>query len=421
MAAVWTKELRRHKGRTVATAGAVAISMALLVSMLSISDGIIATVESSIADSGADLLVAAPYDTDFAGGHAIASNLTAWNDVENASPVLRALVRIDSGKDGTTPLSPVGLGVIPVDFYNILPPSDRDLISGWFKDPGDPHFAGGAYTGPFTGETVLSLELAEDLKVAVNDTVTVEGDAAVAPRTFTVVGTVATQLSGDRIIQEVRWAFFHLSELQEMRALAANGTGPNRTVLDMASRLYITLTNETKLAPGGASEVQRKVEQAYPDFAGMVQTKQDRLDRLQDEYAVARVFYVAIGFVSLVIGLLFVGCVVAISVSERTRDIGSLRAIGISRRSIFLMVLAESLVLVGVGALLGVLPGYFAAQALGDTLATSQGVAPTFVVFTPEVALYSVVRVVAFGLLVSLYPAWRATRVPVVEAMRAAL
>src|SRR6266850_8168146 len=138
---MWTKELRRHKGRTAATAGAVATAMALLVSMLSISNGIIAAVESSITDSSADLLVGAAYDTNFRGGHAIAANLTQnWSEVEFATPVLRTLVSISSGVAGTFTYSPVALGIVPGPFRLILPPRDEALISGWFKEPGDPHF-----------------------------------------------------------------------------------------------------------------------------------------------------------------------------------------------------------------------------------------------------------------------------------------
>src|SRR2546422_904375 len=108
---MWTKELRRHKGRTLATAAAVASAMALLMSMLSISDGIITTVESDIRDSTADLLVDAPYDTNFPNGHGIAANFTSWPEVEFASPALRSLVTVHvTGAPGAN-LSAVALGI----------------------------------------------------------------------------------------------------------------------------------------------------------------------------------------------------------------------------------------------------------------------------------------------------------------------
>ena len=413
---MWTKELRRHKGRTLATAGAVGIATALLVSMLAISDGIINTVEAQIAQSEADILVAGPYDTNFPGGRAIADNLTSWPEVNFTSPTLQSLVNVRATGEGGGSVSPVAVGVVPGLFFDLLPARERALFDGWFPETGDPHFAG-AYAGPWTGEVVISRELADSLHVARGGTVQVAATVGAPPREFHVVGVADLQLSPERVIQDVRVAFFHLSELQDIAGEAFEGANRTGPVADRVSRLYVSLTAAARLAPEGARGVQRHIEEAYPDFSGMVSTKQDRLDRLQDEYQVGRIFYTAIGAVALAIGLLFVGCIVAISVSERTRDIGALRAMGISKRSIFLMILAESLVIVVIGAVAGILPGFVSAQALGNYVASSQGVAPTLIAFNAPLVALSVVRVVMFGALVSLYPAWRATRVPVVEAL----
>jgi ABC-type antimicrobial peptide transport system permease subunit len=414
---MWTKELRRHRGRTASAAAAVATATALLVSMLSISNGIIDTVESSIRDSSADLLVGAAYDSNFGEGHAIAANLTNWNEIEFATPVLRTLVSVSSGRPGSQNFTPVALGIIPDQFRKILPDGDGPLMDGWFDAPGDPHF-GGNYTQPWVGDVVLSTQLSGDLGVAKGESITVR-DSLGTQRSFRIVGTLATQLSPERIIQEVRLAFFRLSELQDLTGVAMDGAGANRTVSDEVNRIYISMDPAQRLVPDAARVLRDKVETAYPDFAGLVSTKQDRLDRLQSEYAVARLFYTAIGFVSLLIGLLFVACVVVISVSERTRDIGALRAIGVSRRSIFSMILAESVVLVTAGTVVGLLPAYAASLVLGTFVASSQGVAPPVIMFSADLVGGAVARVVALGAAVSLYPAWRATRVPVVQALLA--
>lgn len=413
---MWTKELRRHKGRSAATALAVAVAAGLLVSMLSISTGIIATVEDTITQGGADLLVAAPYDTEFGGAHTVAANLTSWPEVTVASPVLADVVDISSGKPGTHPYSPVAFGVVPGPFLDTLPPADRALVTGsFFTSRDDLHYGGGSYAGPWSGEVVISEELARDLGVSIGEDVQVTG--ASLSRTFRVVGTIAAQISSESLIQDVKLSFFPLSELQDLAGKGpSNGSAPDR-----ATRITVTLDAATRLEPGGAVKVRDAVEAAYPDFAGMVQTKQDRLDRLQEEYVVAEIFYDVIGFVSLAIGLLFVACVMMISVSERTRDIGILRAIGVSRRSIFLMVLGESVVLVAVGAVAAVVPGFYGAQLLGSYVASSQGVAPTFIGFSAPLVAGALLWVMVFGVAAALFPAWKATRAPVVEAMRAAL
>jgi putative ABC transport system permease protein len=409
---MWTRELRRRKGRTVATGAAVAIATALLVSMLAISDGIIATVESQVRESQADILISAPYDINFEGGRAIAADLASWDEVDFATAALRTVVAVSAGARSA---SPVALGVEPGRFLAVLPEADRGLFDGWFAEPSDPHFALN-YTGPWTDEVVLSRELADTLGVARGDGVEASRSAGEPGHLFRVVGIADLQLSADRIIQDVLVAFFHLSELQEVSGDAFGGAG---AVADRVSRLYVALEPSARSREGAARAAASAIEEAYPDFAGMVATKQQRLDRLQAEYEVGRVFYTAIGLVAILIGLLFVGCIVAISVSERTRDIGALRAMGISKRSIFLMVLGESCLVVVVGAGAGILPAYFAAEALGAHVAASQGVAPTLISFSAPLVAAAVFEVVASGALMSLYPAWRATRIPVVEALAA--
>lgn len=413
---MWTKELRRHKGRTAATAAAVGTAMTLLVSMLAISDGIIGTVESQIRGGGADLLVGAPYDTSFQGARAIAGTIGLWDEVALATPALQGLVRMSSGKPGTLDVTPAALGVVPGPFFDILPARDQGLFDGWFTGRGDPYFEGN-YTAGHTHEVVLSKEVARALGVGRNETVRVSRAAFSPSEDFTVVGVVDTELSPERVIQDAKVAFFRLGELQAVvnEAFVAGSNGTQ--VADRASRVYISLSASARLDPDGAARVKSKIVAAFPDFAGMVATRSDRLVRLQDEYAVARLFYTAIGFVSLVIGLLFVACIVMISVSERMRDIGALRAIGVSRRSIFTMILSEAVALVSLGAVAGVVPAYLGARALGNFVAASQGVASTFVDFGAPLIALSLAEVVLFGGGVSLYPAWRASAVPVVEAL----
>jgi putative ABC transport system permease protein len=81
------------------------------------------------------------------------------------------------------------------------------------------------------------------------------------------------------------------------------------------------------------------------------------------------------------------------------------------------MVLAESCIITVAGALAGVLPGLLTASALGAYVAASQGVAPTLIQTDAALVALSVLRVVAFGAAVALYPAWKATRVPIVDAL----
>lgn len=117
---------------------------------------------------------------------------------------------------------------------------------------------------------------------------------------------------------------------------------------------------------------------------------------------------------AMVIAVLGIANTLALSIVERTREIGLLRSLGVSRGSVALMVQAEavivSVVAVAVGLLLGVAAGSAAVGALST-------IAPLGIVF-PVPQLATLVAIVAVaGLLAGIAPAARAARLPVLEAI----
>jgi putative ABC transport system permease protein len=103
------------------------------------------------------------------------------------------------------------------------------------------------------------------------------------------------------------------------------------------------------------------------------------------------------------------------SVLERTREIGVLRALGWRRRYVLGMILRESLLLGVVGGVGGIVLGF----GLGKLLALAPGwfgaMAP---VYTPRLFVQAIALALLAGAMGGLYPAWRATRMRPVEALR---
>jgi putative ABC transport system permease protein len=119
--------------------------------------------------------------------------------------------------------------------------------------------------------------------------------------------------------------------------------------------------------------------------------------------------------IALLIGILGIANTMAMSVFERTREIGILRALGWKGRHVILLILTEATALGLIGGLLGIGVGWGALRLL-STLPQTAAVVSASV--SPLHLLESLVIAVAAGLLAGAYPAWRGARLSPVEALR---
>ncbi|MDE3244559.1 MAG: ABC transporter permease [Acidobacteriota bacterium] len=107
------------------------------------------------------------------------------------------------------------------------------------------------------------------------------------------------------------------------------------------------------------------------------------------------------------------------SVSGRTKEIGTLRAIGFRRREILASFQWESILLCGMGGVLGAFLALFAngIQTGTTSFQTFSDVTFAFTI-TPVLMLEGVAFSLVMGLLGGFFPAWRASRTPLAEAMK---
>jgi len=120
----------------------------------------------------------------------------------------------------------------------------------------------------------------------------------------------------------------------------------------------------------------------------------------------------AIGGISLVVGGVGILTILTIAVAERTSEIGLLRAVGATRRSILLLFLGEAALLSALGGAAGLLLGWSLALVLGVVL-------PALPVHTPWLyAILAQLVAVAVGLAAGVLPARRAALLDPLEALR---
>ena len=99
------------------------------------------------------------------------------------------------------------------------------------------------------------------------------------------------------------------------------------------------------------------------------------------------------------------------SVFERTREIGVLKAVGWSDGKILTMIVGESLVITIVSAIIGSVIGFLACTLLGPQM----GISP---LFTPKIFLQAFGIAIVVGIIGGIYPALKAVKLPPTEALR---
>ncbi|WP_407549893.1 ABC transporter permease [Streptomyces sp. Pv4-95] len=173
-----------------------------------------------------------------------------------------------------------------------------------------------------------------------------------------------------------------------------------------------------KAAGGGSEALVEDIRHALGD-SPLVKVQNHEDLRKESAGQIDTVLNMVYGLLGMAVVIAVVGVVntLAMSVFERTREIGMLRAIGLSRGGIKQMVRLESVVLSLFGAVLGIGVGIFLAWA-GGSLAGSSF--PTYEMVLPwgRLGLFLLIALVV-GVLAALWPARRAARLNVLEAIGA--
>jgi putative ABC transport system permease protein len=122
---------------------------------------------------------------------------------------------------------------------------------------------------------------------------------------------------------------------------------------------------------------------------------------------------------SLFVGAFLVFNALSMTILERTRELGMLRALGSTRAMIARSVIVEAMLLGVIGSLLGVLFGYGMARGLVYLFGRAFLFEITSLILSPFAFVSAIVVGIAVTVLAALYPAMKAGRVSPVEAMRA--
>jgi putative ABC transport system permease protein len=171
-----------------------------------------------------------------------------------------------------------------------------------------------------------------------------------------------------------------------------------------------------ELAPGAdAAAVTTSIDSATKEF-GNVEVQDQTAFRDQQAGFIDQLLGLITALLAFAILIALFGIVntLGLSIFERTRELGLLRAVGMSRRQVKRMIRWESVIIAIMGAVLGVMIGVFFGWALQQALA-NQGVTE-LVIPVGQLAVYVVFAAMA-GVLAAVWPARRAAKLNVLEAI----
>lgn len=138
-------------------------------------------------------------------------------------------------------------------------------------------------------------------------------------------------------------------------------------------------------------------------------------------FSTVSLFLGGIAAISLLVAGIGIMNIMIVSLIERTREIGILKALGMKSRTVLYIFLTESVIIGLIGAVIGVVSGWILANVValflgrGGIIGSGLTITP---ILTPEVLIGVLSFGVGISVIFALYPAWRASKLKPVEALR---
>ena len=363
------KNLWRRRLRTLLTLGGIAMAIGAFVALVGFSRAFEHEWLRMYEGAGTDLAVVEKSFLNTSLDESVGAKLRALPVVAEARPMIFNLMD--------------------------LTPEVNALVFGWQADSYELNsikLASGRRFRDGQPEILLGDILAENLKKSAGDTLEIQGTP------FTVVGIYhgGSALEAGAVIMP-------LDQLQQLSALQGK-----------VAAFHVRL----RPAPAGEAQeqyikrAQAQIEAALPGLHSV-----PAAERAANNQLVVLAHAVAWGTssIALIVGILGIVNTMAMSVFERTREIGILRALGWKSGRIMLLIEIEAATLGLIGGLLGIGVGWGSLRLLSTMPQTASIVSASV---SPLHLLEALGIAILAGLLAGLIPAWRGAHLSPVEALR---
>lgn len=376
--AIGAGNIQRARGRTSLTVAALMVGISMVISIGAMSRSFQNDIDAWVNTSvGGDLIVRSPLEMPFEFG----ARLATIDGVAAVTPARYFGVR--RAGNAADDLSLVYQAIDPVTYWDVASfqfAEDKDQIEALKRD-----FAAGGL--------LVSTTVADHYRLKRGDVIELETRRGAQP--FRVAGLVSDFTGQGFVINgsiEVMRRYFGLND---------------------ADRFTL------KLAPGADLQaVKRAIEERYGKSRHVqVETTESFRNRIRELTNRAFSLLDVLAAIGVIVAALGVINTLMMNVLERRREIGALRSIGMTRAQVIRMILAEAGALGGIGAVFGIGFGVLLSRVFVEGMKVTTGYRLEFSL-PPQSILLALFIALAVSQLAALYPAWKGSRVNIVEAIK---
>jgi putative ABC transport system permease protein len=225
---------------------------------------------------------------------------------------------------------------------------------------------------------------------------------------FTVIGVMESKGAGGTGDEDDR-VFVPLPSFQARVPIIRNARG-----LTNVSLINIKLADRSK-ADQAKEDLAIILRDRHGEDDFTIETQTEVLATATDVDRELQVLVFSIALIALIVGGIGIMNIMLVSVTERTREIGIRKALGAKRADILFQFLLEALMVTMLGGALGVGGGYLATEIAARW---DIGGSDTKYVVTSQWVFVGLAVSAVTGVIAGVYPAWRASRLDPIEALR---
>jgi putative ABC transport system permease protein len=399
--------MRHNRRRTALTMLGMAWGIATVVMLLAYGDGFGRACANIFANFGSKLVIVVPGRTSMQAGGQKAGVLVRFtqDDLETLTTNLPQITHItpEVSKQASIQYDTrVFTWAVSGNYPNVIDVRALKLGQGRFYNPEDEiQRARVAVIGSEAKEKLFSG------RNALGERIRVDG------LSFEVIGVLSAKMQegNDDINRVVYVPFSTMSELKNTHYL-------DTVWFTYQTPEYESLEQSVRTILATQHKFNQTDRQAVQVFNLMMQVHQFEIITLG-----LKILMGFIGTLTLGIGGVGLMNIMLVSVTQRTREIGVQKALGAQRRYILLQFLAEALTITFIGGVLGVLLAYAVALSVGrltlySAFAKNGEAGDIRLIIAPGTLIASTLILGAVGLISGMVPAFRASRLDPIEALR---